>query len=94
MERPISASALAQVQAAVFNGDKIAAIKMYRDDTGASLSDAKDAVDRLEVEWRAASPEKFKAPPAKKRGCGGVCLLIVVLTAVGVLVAFFLVRRH
>jgi len=94
MERPISASALAQVQTAVFNGEKIAAIKMYRDDTGASLSDAKDAVDRLEAEWRAASPEEFKAPPAKRRGCGGVCLILFVLALFGVVLAFFLVRRH
>jgi hypothetical protein len=93
MERPISASALTQVQAAVFNGEKIAAIKMYRDDTGASLADAKDAVDRLEAEWRASFPDKFKAAPAKRKGCG-VCLLIVVLTAIGVLLAYILVRKH
>lgn len=93
MERPISASALAQVQAAVFNGEKIAAIKMYRDDTGASLSDAKDAVDRLEAEWRAASPEKFKAPPAKKRGCG-ICLFLFLASIGVILLLYLLARKH
>jgi len=92
MERPISASALAQVQAAIFNGEKIAAIKMYRDDTGASLSDAKDAVERLEAEWRATSPEKFKAPPAKRRGCG-ICLFLV-LASIGAILLLYLTRRH
>jgi hypothetical protein len=76
MERPISSSALARVQAAVFNGEKIAAIKIYREDTGASLKDAKDAVDKLEAEWRVTSPEKFTAPAKKQRGCG-ICLVIV-----------------
>ena len=93
MERPISASALAQVQAAIFNGEKIAAIKMYRDDTGASLADAKDAVDRLEAEWRAASPDKFKAPPAKNKGCG-ICLLLVLASIGVVLLLYLLARKH
>jgi hypothetical protein len=78
MERPISSNALAQVQAAIFNGQKIAAIKIYREDTGASLADAKAAVDRLEAESRAASPEKFRAPAARKKGCGGICLIAVI----------------
>ena len=90
MERPISSNALTQVQAAVFNGERIAAIKMYREDTGASLKEAKDAVDKLESEWRVTFPEKFKAP-AKKKGCG-VCLLIL-LVAIGVILLLILGRR-
>lgn len=87
MERPISSSALVQVQAAVFRGEKIVAIKTYREDTGASLKDAKNAVDRLEAELRTASPQKFSAPPRKKMGCG-VCLAIVV--SAGLLIALTL----
>ncbi|HKQ36504.1 MAG TPA: hypothetical protein VJ063_00420 [Verrucomicrobiae bacterium] len=86
MERPISSNALAQVQAAIFDGNKIEAIRIYRQDTGSSLSDAKDAVEKLEAEWRGSSPEKFKAP-ARRRGCGGCLALVIVL---GVLVAIFL----
>ena len=94
MERPISSKALAEVQAAVFNGEKIRAIKIYREDTGASLYDAKQAIERLETEWRASSPEKFKSPPVARKGCRGICLLIVIFVAIGVLLAFFLVRSR
>lgn len=83
MERPISSGALAQVQAAIFNGQKIEAIRIYREDTGASLKDAKDAVEKLEAEWRALSPEKFAAP-RRRKGCGGCLALFVIL---GVLIA-------
>ena len=91
MERPISSGALARVQAAVFNGEKITAIKIYREDTGASLKEAKEAVEKLESEWRGASPERFAAPARKKMGCG-ICLVILlvglavlVLMSIGVL---------
>ena len=77
MERPISSHALAQVQAAIFEGQKIMAIKIYREDTGASLADAKAAVDKLAAEWHAAFPEKFQVPAARKKGCGGICMVIV-----------------
>jgi ribosomal protein L7/L12 len=90
MERPISSNALAQVQTAVFNGEKIAAIKIYREDTGASLKEAKEAVDKLESGWRVTFPEKFKAT-AKKKGCG-ICLLIL-LAGVGVILLLILSRR-
>jgi ribosomal protein L7/L12 len=77
MERPISSQALEQVKAALFNGEKIAAIKFYREDTGASLKDAKEAVERLEHQWRVVSPEKFKAP-RRQGGCGVAVVLVVI----------------
>ena len=86
MERPISSNALAQVQAAVFNGEKIAAIKIYREDTGASLADGKTAVDKLEAEWRVAFPDRFTAP-RKQKGCG-ICLIIFLLGTALILFLF------
>jgi ribosomal protein L7/L12 len=91
MERPISAKELAEVQAAVFKGQKITAIKIYREDTGASLADAKNAVEKLESEWRAASPENFTAP-TKQKGCG-VCLALVVFGILALVLLLFLARR-
>ena len=93
MERPISSHALAQVQTAIFNGQKITAIKIYREDTGASLTDAKAAVEKLEAEWRATSPEKFQAPAARKKGCGGICLILVILFAVMTAILMLLIVR-
>lgn len=92
MERPISSKALAEVQAAILNGEKIAAIRIYREDTGASLIDAKTAVDKLEAEWRAASPEKFTAPPRKK-GCG-ICFALILVLGVLALILILLLVRH
>ena len=85
MDRPISSAVLAQVQEAVFSGRKLEAIKLYRIDTGASLKDAKEAVDKLEAEWRVVSPEKFKARQSKKGCCGIVVAIILVLHIAGIL---------
>ena len=59
---------LGEITRALYAGHKIEAIKVYREATGAQLVDAKNAVERFEAELRAATPDKFKAPPAGK-GC-------------------------
>ena len=68
-----------QIQAAVFAGEKIKAIKLYRGSTGEGLKESKDFIDALEDELRRTEPGKFTAPPAK--GCG-VSVLCLVVTAV------------
>jgi hypothetical protein len=90
MERPISSNALEKVKAALFNGQKITAVKIYRQDTSASLKDAKDAVERLEAEWRVTEPEKFTVAPRRKRGCG-ICLVLV-LVGIGLILLLLLMR--
>lgn len=50
---------LAQITEDLFRGQKIKAIKLYRECTGAGLAEAKAAVDQLEAELRAAEPDKF-----------------------------------
>ena len=93
MERPISPRALAQVQAALFDGRKIEAIRIYREDTGSSLTDTKSAVDNLEAELRVSSPEKFQAPPRSKgKGCGGCLTVMIVLGALALVLLLLLVR--
>lgn len=91
MDRPISSAVLAQVQDAVLNGRKLEAIKLYRIDTGASLKDAKEAVDKLEAEWRVVSPEKFKAKG--KKGCCGIVVAIILLIHIAAILLFFLSHR-
>jgi hypothetical protein len=77
----LSQDKLAPIKEAIFSGQKIAAIKLYREATDAGLAEAKDAVEKIEAELRAASPEKFKAAPAGK-GCLGVLVMIcAVVTA-------------
>lgn len=73
---------LVLIKEAVFSGQKITAIKLYREVTGAGLADAKNEVENIEAELRSASPEKFKVAPAAT-GCLGA---IVVVCAVAVII--------
>ncbi|MBI4025997.1 MAG: hypothetical protein HY360_13510 [Verrucomicrobia bacterium] len=68
---------LERMQAALFQGRKIEAIKLYRAGTGAGLADAKTAVEKLEAELRVASPEKFTAQ-AGRQGCSTAMFVLCV----------------
>ena len=65
------------IREAIFRGQKIAAIKSYREATGLSLAEAKEAVERLEAELRSSSPTEFKN--VESRGCLGLVLILIVL---------------
>ena len=80
---------LVLIKEAVFSGQKITAIKLYREATGAGLADAKNEVEKLDAELSSASPERFKAAPAAK-GCLGV---VVMVCAVVLAVVWFCVSR-
>lgn len=92
MERPISTQALEQIKSALFDGNKIAAIKIYREDTGSTLAEAKAAVEKVEAEWRVMAPEKFRAT-ARKGGCGGCLVLLIVLGGLALFLLLLLLRR-
>jgi len=85
MDTPIPEDKLEPIKQSLFQGRKIEAIKLYRNGAGAGLKEAKEAVDKLEAELRAASPEKFTAPTGGK-GCLGV---MVTLGAVVLLIALW-----
>jgi signal transduction histidine kinase len=83
MNTPIPEGELSRIRDALFRGHKIQAIKLYRAGTGAGLVEAKTAIEGLEAELRAASPEKFTVP-ASGKGCLGVAvaLCVVVVTVI------------
>ena len=60
---PVNASIpeepLARIKEALYRGQKIEAVRLYRECTGTGLGEAKPAVERLEAELRAADPDKF-----------------------------------
>jgi ferric-dicitrate binding protein FerR (iron transport regulator) len=75
------------------------AIKRFRAVAGAGLAEAVDRVERIEDELRAAMPEKFTARPkaAPRRMVfrvvfvlAALLLVVVVLTALGGLIALLL----
>ena len=66
MDKAIPENKLAEIKAALVAGRKIEAIKWYREAAGVGLTEAKDAVEKLEAELRAASPERFRSEVAAR----------------------------
>ncbi len=79
MNTPLPEERLAPIRQALFRGKKIEAIKLYREAALTDLLEAKTEIEKLEAALRAASPEKFLAPPRK--GCLGVVMLAGVISA-------------
>jgi hypothetical protein len=69
-----------EIREAIFAGQKIRAIKLYREVSGAGLKEAKDFVEALAAELYARSPEKFTTAPAS--GCGTAAALLLLAPAV------------
>ena len=68
------------VRDALFRGNKIQAIKSYREATGLGLAESKAFIDALELRLKQQEPEQFTAA-AKKAGCIGVIGFVGVSTA-------------
>ena len=64
---------LARISQALFQGQKIQAIKLYRRITGSGLKEAKDAIEAIESDLRAKSPEQF-LKQASQTGCLGILI--------------------
>lgn len=62
-----------EIQDLIYAGQKIQAIKRVREQDGSGLKEAKDKVDALEAEMRAAFPGAL--PAASRSGCAGILLL-------------------
>jgi hypothetical protein len=77
MNNPNPEEQASQVKAALFAGNKIQAIKLYREQTGLGLAESKNAVEKLEAELRASSPGQFSKPPAA--GCASLIAATVTL---------------
>jgi ribosomal protein L7/L12 len=68
------------IDAEIFGGRKIAAIKLYREATGIGLKEAKDAIEDIEKDLRQSQPEKF-AHNAGKSGCLSVVAVVALLVS-------------
>jgi hypothetical protein len=69
---------LALIKEAVYRGQKIEAIRIYRESAGVGLKEAKEGVEKLEKELRTTRPENFM-PQTERRGCLGVIVAAVVI---------------
>jgi len=78
MNAPIPEERVNQIKAAIFEGNKIEAIKHFREHTGKGLAEAKEFIENLTTELKTKEPEKFKVP-ASAKGCAGVFALLGII---------------
>lgn len=84
---PPSNQQIESIKQAVFAGQKIEAIKLYREATGLGLKESKEAVEKLESELRATQGERF-AKSGTSAGCFPI--LVAGLLASAVVIAWCL----
>ncbi|MCP4897255.1 MAG: hypothetical protein GY906_09825 [bacterium] len=78
-ERPLSDEARREIEQLLGAGRKIEAIKVYREDTGIGLAEAKGAVER--ISGAIVDDTEMSATPIKpSSGCLGVIVLSLVTT--------------
>mgnify|MGYP001602022755 CR=1 FL=1 len=70
---------------ALYAGNKIEAIKLYRTVTGKDLKDSKDAVEKLAAELEAKNPAMF----ARRRSHGGSLATWVFWATIAAVVVYF-----
>ncbi|MCM2370591.1 hypothetical protein [Aporhodopirellula aestuarii] len=73
---------LEEIRDLLLRGRKLEAVKVYRTAEHSSLLDAKNAVEDLERELKASSPESFLVN--SKTGCAGAFLLVAVALKAGI----------
>ncbi len=71
----------ASISGFIFAGQKIEAIKRYREITGQGLKESKDMVEAMEAELRRREPGKFTAPAATSKGCLGLLAILFCLAS-------------
>lgn len=69
-EDPLDADKMNEIMDHLYAGQKIQAVKEYRDSRGVDLKTAKEFVEKLELELREKTPDRFSA----KSGCAGILI--------------------
>jgi ribosomal protein L7/L12 len=88
MTNELTPEQLTHVSNALYAGNKIEAIKLFRTATGKDLKDSKDAVEKLAVELEAQNPAMF----AKQRRQSGSMATLVFWGGLAAVVAYLAVR--
>ncbi len=83
----------AAIEAELFAGRKIQAIKLYRDATRVGLAEAKSAVDAIEAQLRQSQPTSFRHAQSGTGGCVTKLLLLLILLAVGGFVVYLMISQ-
>lgn len=75
----------------IYRGEKIQAVKLYREFRECSLLEAKEFVERLESELREQSPQEFKP---SSTGCASVVAIAALLLGVSFAVILISLANH
>ncbi len=79
---------LTAVSNAIYLGNKIEAIKLYRTATGKDLKDSKDAVEKLAADLEARNPAMF----VRRRSQSGSLATLVFWGAVAAVIIYVVVK--
>lgn len=80
MSRNLTQPQANAVADALASGQKIQAIKLYREYSGKGLAEAKDAVEAMESDLRKENPERFAQQQAQGKGCAAMLVALVAAT--------------
>jgi hypothetical protein len=76
-----------KIEAEIYAGRTIGAIKLYRAALGGELVEAKRAIEDMEVDLRRPHPENFRA--SAKTGCLGMAACVALFVTIATLVSLF-----
>ena len=76
MNPPLSTEVQQRITEALYQGNKIEAVRLYREAANTGLAEAKQAVEQMEAELRTQTPTRF-AQPAIPSGLKASLLLVI-----------------
>jgi hypothetical protein len=94
MNAPIPETELQLIRNELLAGRKVQAVKLYRESTGLDLFTSKRAVEAMEAEMRATTPQAFERPATIAAGSGGGLLLKTLLAVILAAAALYLMKQR
>ena len=88
MANELTPEQLTTISNAVYSGNKIEAIKLYRAATGKDLKDSKDAVEKLAADLKARNPAMF----TRRRSLNGSLATLAFWGAMVALIVYFAIK--
>jgi len=88
MNSSLSDSQRNQITELLNRGEKIEAIKLYREATGVGLKESKDAVEAMEAGLE-PRPAGSRDPFAKKAGCFGMIAVLVTMMMIVLMLVMY-----
>jgi hypothetical protein len=88
MANELTPAHLTAISNAIYAGNKVEAIKLYRTATGKDLKDSKDAVEKLAADLEARNPAMF----VRRRSQSGSLATLLFWGAIAAVIVYFVVK--